>query len=154
VRLLVAAVAAASLVWAPAAVAADATTDTTDFPFTDAIYNSCNDEVVIVNGVLTVSTTIQLVGNDLRYRMTSKMRGSGRSDKNVDYTYDNVSSSKFVTRADQAFVDNTDWQFVLLKRQGPGGGKNLVIGVLRHTTTNQLTGDTTVGIDRYITKCV
>jgi hypothetical protein len=154
VKALAAAVAVASLAGVSAPAAAQATTDTTSFEFTEAVYNSCNAETVIVNGVLTVATTIDVVGNDLRYRMTNTMRGSGLSDKQVSYTYNNVSSSTFATRAAQAFVDSTDWQFVLLKRQGGGRGANLMIGVLRHTTVNQLTGATRVGIDRFITKCV
>ena len=161
-RLVPTAVVAAALMCAPATALAtdgqDATTtaptvETTTWPFTDAVYNTCTDELIVVNGNVTVRTSMTLSGSDMVYRMTTWYRGAGESDKGGHYTYGNVSYSGFRTRAEQTFFDSTDLALMRLRRDDRAPGTTLTVWMVKDTTINQVTGDIDVRLDTFKTTC-
>jgi hypothetical protein len=147
---ILAILAIAALAFPASASAAD--WETTTFPFTDAIYNTCNDEVVIVNGSYTISTRITTRANGfLRYEVRERKFGTGQSDKGFNYTFSSYAGDDMRIRPER-YVRRTVGSLMELQKVGTTG-ESLWVMAFDTLLTDTQTGETIVEKSEYKTVC-
>jgi hypothetical protein len=139
-RILIGAVATAcftSLSVEPAA----ADTQTTTFPFTEAVINSCNDDLTVINGTETITMTItDLGGGRLEFSMRDQQTGSGSGLTGKRYTYSKVFTDRFTTRR-QPLLRSSTSTFLTLKKVGGPRSENMDVDVTERMTIDTSTGE-------------
>jgi hypothetical protein len=119
-----------------AAAQAQAQSQTTTFPVTNVQFNTCNGDLVILNGKETVRSNIQVNNGIFYVHLSDRIRGEGVSATGARYTYDNssrdqYSTSEGVTRT----VQKT--RLVLNKVDGPGPDDLVVLARSTFLVNNQ-----------------
>jgi hypothetical protein len=139
---LMAAVFALALVMAAPAQAAD--WQTTTFPRTEAVFNTCNNDLVVINGKQTISTRITN-GPDgfLRFELRETMYGTGViSATGAKYTYSNRFYDDFQVR-EQRYIYTKVTRFILLDKVN-STGQDMDVDVHEELVTDTQTGTTTI----------
>lgn len=88
---------ALTLVMVVPAQPASAETTTTTFQFTKAVFNTCNNDLTVINGKQKITTEVtRLSGGSFRYEFRDVKRGTGTGLTGKQYTYRNVFEDSFV----------------------------------------------------------
>jgi hypothetical protein len=137
------------------AVPAQAASDwqTTTFPITDAKYNTCNGDIVVINGKLTTRTRITNSTHSgfLRFELRESMSGTGVSDTGASYKFSSSSRDEFQVK-EQRYVYTQQTYNILLDKVGTTGSDLRVRWSVTKMTDTQ-TGETTVVKDDYQAVC-
>jgi hypothetical protein len=132
---------------------ATAATTTTRFPFTTAFFNTCNNDLIIINGTQTVQTTIIDLGDGrLRFRLRDRMVGTGEDASGNRYTFMSTTTDEFDTRH-EPFVRSHQVNSITLKKVGGPSSEDLHIDVRQTLVTNSATGEVQVEEQEFEAEC-
>jgi hypothetical protein len=138
----------------PATTAHAAPAVVTEFPFTEAVYDTCNDELLVVNGTLVDSTQLAQGRNGgMTYKHVVRWRDvRAESSQGVTYRVKSGSVDWFTTKIRNGTeVQRSLQAFWLRLRPADGRGEDLrVIAVYAYTTDAQ---GVTRTLERYYTRC-
>jgi hypothetical protein len=139
-RLITAAVSTAAFALVPATAAQADTAQVTEFPYTEAVYNPCNDDVVLINGTLVDSMTIsQASGGGVTYDHRVWWKDVSASSKRFDYTVTKGAVDTFRTRvvngAETMRSLQADW--LRLKPRAGAKGELRVVAVYAFATNDK-----------------
>jgi hypothetical protein len=139
---MLAAVFALTLVMAVPAQPASAETTTTTFQFTEAVFNTCNNDLTVINGKETITTTvIPLRDGSFKYYFRDSKSGTGSGLTGKQYTYTNTFTDSFVTTPQGGLVSTNTSQFITLKKVGGPRSENMDVDVRETITFDATTGE-------------
>jgi hypothetical protein len=122
--------------------AAPVLAETTTFEFTEAVFNTCNDDLTVINGKETITTEVtRLRGGRFRYYFQDAQRGTGSGLTGKQYTYRNNFTDSFVATPEGGLVSSTVRQFITLKKVGGPRSENMDVDVFERITFNAKTGE-------------
>jgi len=130
--------------------------DTVKSPYTVPIYNTCNDELIIINGEQTTTSRFETKSDgSFRWRAIDTMIGSGASDKGAIYKFDDVAESDLKVKAGQGTARSTLTHEIVLKKVSGSkrSGENLIVYATSTTVLDTNTGELVVNRENYGTKC-
>jgi hypothetical protein len=105
-----------------------AVTDTTTFQFTEAVFNTCNDDLTVINGKETITSEItRLSGGGFKVFFRDKKVGTGSGLTGKQYRYRNVFTDTFTASATGGLVSTSPSQFITMKKVGGPTSENMDI---------------------------
>ena len=137
---MMAAVFALTLVMA--VLAQPASAETTTFEFTEAVFNTCNDDLTVINGKETITTEVtRLSGGRFRYYFQDAQRGTGSGLTGKQYTYRDTFTDSFVATPQGGLVSTTTSQFITLKKVGEPRSENMDVDARERIVFDAKTGE-------------
>jgi hypothetical protein len=116
--------------------------ETTTFEFTEAVFNTCNDDLTVINGKETITTEVtRLRGGRFRYDFQDFKRGTGSGLTGKQYTYRNTFSDSFVATPEGGLVSTRTSQFITLKKVGGPRSENMDVDVSERIVFDAKTGE-------------
>ena len=113
----------AALLLFPTSAAAGWDESSTTWPMTDAIYDTCNHELVVVNGDWTQSERSRFDDGRVRIETEGRLRnGTGYAGSRL-YAVQKTTSSKFEHRADKGIQRTTDVVTIVLRPKDARGSR-------------------------------
>jgi hypothetical protein len=124
----------------PASAQTDSTTTT--FEFTEAVFNTCNNDLTVITGKETITTEVTRLGRErFRYEFRDVKRGTGSGLTGKQYTYRNVFTDSFVASPAGGLVASTVRQTITLKKVDGPRSENMDVDVFEKITFNAKTGE-------------
>ncbi len=153
-KYLTAVAAILALLLTPATVAHAAPAVVTEFPFTEAVYNTCNDDLLVVKGTLVDSMRLTPGRNGgMTYKHVVRWKDVRvESQRGITYSVKSGSIDSFTTRIRNGAEVQRSLQasWLRLERVDGGPGDLRVTAVYAYRTDAQ---GVTRTLDRYRTSC-
>ena len=122
--------------------AGQAAAETTTFEFTEAVFNTCNDDLTVINGTERITSTVtQLRGGGIKVDYRDKKFGTGSGLTAKRYTYRNVFTDTFTTTAVGGLVSTRTSQFITLKKVGGPRSENMDVDATESIVFDATTGE-------------
>jgi hypothetical protein len=119
-----------------------AAAETTTFEFTEAVFNTCNDDLTVINGKEKITSEVtRLSGGRFRYFFQDVKRGTGSGLTGKQYTYSNKFTDSFVATPAGGLVASTVRQTITLKKVGGPRSENMDVDVFEKITFDAKTGE-------------
>ena len=126
----------------------------TRFETTEVIYNTCNDEIVIVNATLATETRLTQVGTRTTYSQRTWLEDVTAASDQQSYSVARASFDAFRTAIRRGQTTIKSFQGSLLRltpTSGPTGRMTVMAGYA--FTSNLDTGETQVLYEKYSASC-
>jgi hypothetical protein len=147
--------AATLLIAAPASAAWEETR--TVWPTTQTYYNTCNDEVVLLNADYTEVVRQKVEAGRMRYQVTGWLSNVRANDTASGREYSVQSANAFLldSREDKGYSRTTQMEILRLKPKDAAAGKQtLMVTTTRRLAVNTVTGQELPPVESYKTACV
>ena len=138
----------------PATVAHAAPAVVTEFPFTEAVYNTCNDEMVIFTGTLVVETRLTQKSNTMTYSQRTWLEDVSATAGDKVYKVQRDSIDAFRTsvgRGQTTVLSRQASQLRLTPPDGEDGRLSVQAAYAFRTALD--TGETRILYDKYKATC-